>query len=301
MAENPSLTLAGEPRALALDETSGLAAIILADTPEEDGGRLEIIDLTSGQSIAAVLLANVPQMITADTPGPVQAYVSLDNGVVLVDLQAGQVVNRLSGLGRLRGMARDAATQRLFVADTEGERLLVLRDDLSQQVAALELDRQPNQLIFDSAARQIYLSFPAVPQVIAIDADNLTVTAQASLIGGPIFDLVFDAKRNRLYTLSALAPDYRGITVWRTPTLDPIALVAGTGDFPLRTASAMALTPTGHLLASETTGLWQIAPDDFAISNVYPTANQSPAGGLTVSQSGTIYMLEPASRLLRIY
>jgi hypothetical protein len=301
MAEIPALPLPGEPRAIALDEGAGLGAVILAN-PEDTEGRLQIVDLDRDQLSQIVFLGDTPQMVTTGGPGTARAYVSLADGLAWVDLRAGQVVAKLSGWGRLRGIAYDAATHRLFVADAEHERLLIFSDDLSQQMATLPLTQQPDQVIFDSTTRQLYLSFPAVPQVVAIDTDNLVVTAQASLVGGPLFELAFDADRNRLYALSALAPDYRGITIWHTPTLDPAALVAGAGDFPLRTASAIALTPTGHLLVSETTGLWQITPDDFAISHIYPSANQSPPGGLRVSHStGIIYMLESQSSLLRIY
>ncbi len=294
--EPSSLTLAGKPRAIAVAEKVGLGAVLLAD------GRLEIIDLVSRQSKGTVFIGHNPQAIIADAPGTAHAYVSLEDELVLVDLQTKTVVNQLRKLGRWRGMAWDAATQRLFVADAKHERLLVLSDDLFQQLAVVSLDQQPDQLIFDRATRHLYLSFPAVSQIVAVDADSLVVTDQNSLMGGPILDLAFDAKRNRLYALSALAPNYRGITVWQTPTLNQIALVAGAGDFPLHTASTLALTPAGDLLTLETTGLWQIAPEDFIVKNIYPGNHSTPAGELTVDQSRkTIYMLEPLSHLLRIY
>jgi DNA-binding beta-propeller fold protein YncE len=205
-------------------------------------------------------------------------------------------------MGRLRGLVRDAATQRLFVADAEHNRLLVWRDDLSQQVDMLQFAHQPDQVIFDDITRYLYLSFPAEPQVMVVNADTLTITASTSLVGGPILDLAFDAQRHRLYALNALAPHYRGITIWRTPSLDPIALVAGAEDFSLPSASAMALTPTGQLLISEATGLWQIDPDGFAVSNLYPTtASQYPASGLEVSQNGTIYAFDTQAHQLKIF
>ncbi|MBN1995220.1 MAG: hypothetical protein JW953_21200 [Anaerolineae bacterium] len=300
-AGGESFGLAGEPRALALAETAGLGAIILADASNA-GGSLQIFVLDSGQPIHTISFDHVPQAISTDTPVPGQAYLTFADSVALVDLPAGEVVNQVGGLGRPRGLARDAATHRLFVADAKHERLLVLSDDLLQLLAALPLAHQPNQVIFDPAARRLYLSLPAGPQVIALDADTLDITAQTPPAGGPILDLAFDAERRRLYALSALAPDYRGLAVWQTPTLQRVALVGGGPDFPLRTASALALTPTGQLLASETTGLWQITPNDFSVSRVYSTANQAPPAGLAMGQSdGVIYMLETQSPLLRIF
>jgi hypothetical protein len=282
-----------------LSEPTGLAVIALTDPPT--GGRLQVVDRQSGQTTTIIPFDDVPQMVSQDAPGLGQAYVSLDDGLALVDLQAGEVVAQLSGLGRLRGIAYDALTGRVFVADASHDRLLVLADDLSQQIAAVPLNHQPDRVIVDRATRHLYLSFPAGPRVAAIDLDTLQVTAQASLSGGPILDLVHDPARQRFYALSALAPAHRGITVWRTPTLEAVALVAGAGDFPLQTASALALTPTGHLLVSERRSLWQITPVEFTVSKVYPMAGQAPANGLQVDRQERIYMLDQESDRLRIY
>jgi hypothetical protein len=186
------------------------------------------------------------------------------------------------------------------VADAENERLVVLTDDLSQQVAELPLDQQPDQLIFDPTERRIYLSLPAAPEVIAIDADHLVVAARASLTGGPILDLTLDAARQRLYALSLLSATYRGITVLDTPDLSRRALVAGAGDFPLQNAATVALTGAGRLLAPETDGLWQITPDRFEVRNIEPGQNLSFAGELVVGSSdNTIILLEPVRKMLK--
>ncbi|MBN1220154.1 MAG: YncE family protein [Anaerolineae bacterium] len=296
------LPLATEANALALSEETGLGAIALVDSTT--GGRLQVFNLQNGQTVWTIPLDDAPQMlaVNAAPDSDSRLYVSLADGLAGVDLSTGKVVARASGLGRLRGIARDAATGRLFVADAGREQLLVLSDDSLQPLATLPFAHQPDQLVFDGPNRRVYVSFPAVPQVLAIDTDTLAVTAQATLMGGPILDLALDADHNRLYALNALAPDYRGVTVWQATTLSPIAVVGGSGDFPLRTASALAITPSGELLASETTGLWQIDPANFAVTKIYPTGNQAPPDGLAVSRSqGIIYMLDPQSGLFRIF
>ncbi len=294
--ETAHIKLAGEPRGMAVTEETGLGAILLAD------GHVEIIDLSTMQSTGTIFAGANPHMISADAPGPAQVYVSLEDEVVLVDLQTRQVVNRWRSAGRWRGLGWDAATQRLFVADAEHERLLVLQDDLSQQLAEITLDAQPDQLLIDSEARQIFLSVPAIPEVMAIDADSLAVTGQASMAGGPILDLALDANQNRLYALSALAPGYRAITSWDSSNLRQLHLVAGVGDLPLHTASAIGITPTGQLLVSEATGLWQISPLDFTVRNVFPNHDLSLVAELTVDQpNNAVFMLEPLSNLLRVY
>ena len=291
-----SINLAGEPKGIAMANPAGLAAIILAD------GRLEIIDLNRQQSKSTFFVGQHPQMITTAAPAAAHAYISLENGVALVNLQTGQILARWINPGRWRGLAWDAASQRLFVIDSEHERLVVLQEDLSRQLAELPLEQQPDQLVFDTVQRQLYISFPAVAQVRAVQADSLAVTAQADLIGGPILDLSLDPARKRLYVLSALAPTYRGLTVLATPALDQLALVAGAQEYPLQTTATMALAPTGQLLLPEATGLWQIAPADFVVGNLYPGFNLSLTGELAVNPAdGTMYLLEPSLQQLKIY
>ncbi len=295
--EVTAIELAGEPQALALVETAGLAAVLLAD------GRLETIDLARGQSRGSSWVGRQPQLMLSGGPQPAQVFVSLENEVALVDLATGQVAARWSGTGRWRGVGWDAATQRLFVADAANDRLVVLKDDLSQQLAELPLDRQPDQLLFDPRQRRLYISFPAEPQVIALDVDSLNLAASASLRGGPILELSLDESRQRLYVLNILAPAYRGLAVLETPTLRPLALAAGDEAFPFQTASTLALTPAGQLIVPESTGLWQIRPaDDYSVSNLYPGYNLSLAGAMLAGQpDGTIYWLEPPTKLLKIF
>lgn len=97
----------------------------------------------------------------------------------------------------------------------------------------------------------------------AVNVDKLMVTGVASLNGGPILEMALDSGHRHLYVLSALAPAYRGLTVLDTPGLKCLALVAGANDLPLQTTTSLALTSDGQLVVSETSSLWQIAPDDL--------------------------------------
>lgn len=295
--EVTAIELAGEPQAMALAEPAALAAVLLAD------GRLEIIDLSRRQSRGLVWVGNRPQLMISGGPQPAQVYISMENEVALVDLPTGRVAARWGEAGRWRGLSWDGATKRLFVADAENDRLVVLKDDLSGRLAERPLEGQPDQLRLDSTQRRLYVSFPAEPEIIAVDIDQWRLAASASLQGGPILDFGLDEARQRLVVLNALAPAYRGLTVLDTPTLRPLALVAGDEAFPFQTAATMALTPAGQLIVPESTGLWQIRPaDEFAVSNIYPGHNLSLTGAIIAGQlDGTIYWLEPPTKLLNIY
>ncbi len=293
--ESVDLPLAGEPRALALDEIAGLGVIALSD------GRVEIIDLVRRQSLGTVFVGDNPQLVITGTPGSGQAYLSLANGLAQIDMPSQRVVSKRLGLGRMRGLVWDSATQRLLAIDAEQDRLLVFNADLSQQTAMVPLEHQPDQLIFNSSTRQLYLSFPGASQVAAINVDTLTFTARASLAGGPILDMVFDTNLNRLYALSALTPNHQALIALDGLSLASIALVAGSADLTLQAASTLALTPGGDLLVSGANNLWQVSSTTFTINQTYPLKYPVPANGLRVSQpNGTIYMLEPSSSLLRI-
>jgi hypothetical protein len=295
LTEITSLSLAGEPQAMAIDEEAGLGGVILAD------GRLEIIDLAAWQSKGTVFVGPNPQAMATYGPGSADVYVSLEDKVALVDLQTGQISSRWFNPGRWRGLARDSRTHRLFVADAENERLAVLKEDLSQQLAELPLDGQPDQLIFDPTEGQIFLSLPAAPEIIAIDTDRLGVSARASLTGGPILDLTMDPTRKRLYVLNLLSPTYRGITVLNMPDLGRRALMGGVGDFPLQGASTIALTGDGQLLVPETNGLWQISPDQFKVSNIEPGQNLSLVGKVVVKgNDNRVIILEPFQKMLKV-
>jgi hypothetical protein len=272
-----------------------LGAALLLD------GHLEIFDLTDHKIKNTVFVGQQPQAVIPAGPRADQVYVSLENGLALVDLFRGQVSGRWTGPGRWRGLALDESGSRLFAADAAGERLLVLRADLAQPLASTSLPAQPDRLIFDPATRQLYISFPAGPQMVAVDGDTLEITAQTSLAGGPILDLAFDPARGRLYLLSAQAPGYRGLNVLETPTLAPLRLVAGAAGFPLRTAAALAVTPGGHLLLPETTGLGQVAPADFSVNTLQPGTDLSFVSQIIAGQTGEIFTLEPIARQIRIY
>ena len=108
------------------------------------------------------------------------------------------------------------------------------------------------------------------------------------------------AGAQRLYTLNALTPRYRGLTIWRLPALEPVALVAGSEEVPLYMASSLALTPDSQLLLPEGEALWQLNPDNFAARNIYPPGISPSAQELEIDKVGRIYWIEPGGYLYRI-
>ncbi|MEM7348377.1 MAG: hypothetical protein AAF485_29455, partial [Chloroflexota bacterium] len=209
LAQQPSITyynLAGQPQAMTLVETSELAAILLKN------GAVEIVDLQKNQQLGRLFINDVPQAIITASPHLHQAYISLADGLAKVDLEQQTIIAHSSGWGRLRGMAWDQQKKHLFVADPSQKQLLIFDEALTHLVQTLKLDHQPDQLIFKADTRQLFITFPAAAQIIAVDVDTLRVTAKHQVMGGPLLDMVLDPQRQKLYGLHALAPGHRGLT-----------------------------------------------------------------------------------------
>jgi len=288
------IDLAGPPLGLALDEAAAVGLVLLAN------GQLHIVDLPTGQANRSLFVGSSPQRVITGPPG--RAYVSLADGLALVDTVAGRLVSSQLGVGLLRGMAFDSATGRLFVTDAEQNQLRIFKADLSQQLAPYPLPHQPNQLLLDGQTRQLYLAFPAVAQVMALHADHLTATGPRQLAGGPIVDMALDSAQNRLYILNALTPNHHALSVWQTPQLKQVALLAGAGQLSFPAATAVSLTPDGHPLVAAGSGLWQISADSFTITRQYRPVSPSSGGPVQVDQgNGAIYALTPTGQKLAIF
>jgi sugar lactone lactonase YvrE len=263
-----------EPNLLVLDEHWGHAYVGLK------GGGLALLNLSTLELEKHIRLGSDLETLA---PGPEAGtvYGALSSGqVVLIDVVRGEVVRRAEKLGRPRGLVFDPSTRSLLVADAQEGAVVRFSQDLSARLAAGALDDLPDQILLDSANRRFYVMLPGARRVVALDADSLWPVAQAELIGGPLIEMALDAARGRIYVLSALSPQYRGISVLRAGDLASLALVAGRPALPLKQATALALAPDGHLLVAEGTGLYRISPEDFSLVNLAQLEGGVERGGL---------------------
>ncbi len=271
-----------EPNLLVVDGRWGRAYVGLGD------GGLALLNLSTLE-----LEKHIPISSDLETlaPGPAAGtvYGALSSGqVVLIDVVRGEVVARAGDLGRPRGMVFDPATKSLLVADAQEGTVVRFSRDLAARLAAGVLDDLPDQILLDSANRRLYVMLPGARRVAVLDADSLRPVAQAELVGGPLIEMALDAARGRVYVLSALSPQYRGISVLRAGDLASLALVAGRSAIPLKQATALALAPDGHLLVAEGTDLYRISPEDFSVANLawlrYPVERGGLVAGPTTGR-----------------
>lgn len=293
LTEAAPMTLTGQPLALALAQPVGLAAVLLAD------GRLDIVDLPGRRVAHTLTLGQNPHTLVADPLTPGRVYVGLENMLVYVDLPAGQVIARRAEPGRWRGLAVDPAARRLYAADAHTERLVVFSADLTQIISRTPLERQPDRVLFDPAHSQLYLTHPATSEVTTYNLDNNLAT-RSKITGGPILAAAIAPNSSRLVVLNALAPAYRGLTTLQTPWLQPIALAAGAEPYAFKQAQTLAAT-SGGLLLPESSGLWQVNPDNFAVTNLTPGLNLSAAVAVAAANDGSIYVADAAAHALRIF
>jgi hypothetical protein len=58
---------------------------------------------------------------------------------------------------------------------------------------------------------------------------------------------------------------------------------------------------SGGLLLPESSGLWQVNPDNFAVTNLTPGLNLSAAVAVAAANDGSIYVADAAAHALRIF
>lgn len=120
LTKSVTIRLAGEPQALALAEDKKLGLASLAD------GHLEVINLATHRSEGKLWVGDNPQNVIIPPDNLARVYVVLDDGLAMLDLNGKQVIKKVTGLGRLRDLAWDTVSHRLFVSAAEHEQLLVL-------------------------------------------------------------------------------------------------------------------------------------------------------------------------------
>jgi len=296
LTQTATIQLSDEAVDFDVTQDGRLAAVLLAD------GRLDIIDLTTRQVKQTVFVADTPQTILVDAPAAGQATIAATNQLVQGDLQTGQITARRAAPGRWRGLALDPTSHTLYAANAAADEITLWTDNLSATGQSLPLDCQPNQLLLNETTAQLYAACPADSRVLAITLNPLAVTIQKNLTGGPILDIALLPTRNKLTVLNALAPGYRGLHTLTLPIFEPVTLLAGRQDFPWRTATAIAATPSGLLLTPENTGLWQISDEDATVHNLTPGLDLSRVSHIAVQPiTNAPLLLEPSARQLRIF
>ncbi len=294
LTQSAAIALSGEAIDFSLTQNGNTAAVLLAD------GRLDIVDLTARQIRQTVFVGHNPQTILVDVPTIDHAVIAAENELILINLQTGLITARRAAAGRWRGLAFDKNSRTLYAANATADEITLWTETLSAR-QSLPLNCQPNQLLLDETAAQLYIACPAESRLLTVTLNPLVITTQKKLTGGPIVDIALLPTRNKLTALNVLSPGHRGLHALSLPNFEQTTLLAGNQEFPWRTAAAIASTSGGSLLTPENTGLWQISTADFTANNLTPGLDLSRISRVAVHPTtGAVYLLEPSTRTLRI-
>jgi len=187
--------------------------------------------------------------------------------VTFYDPASGAQRARIDGLARPSGLAETPAG--LWIAETGGNRLLLADARSGQVLRRIELDAAP--YVVRAAGDGVFVTLPGGNRVIFV-ADSGVIGWQVELDGlGLPQDIVYDARRNRLYVLYLLAPRYGQVAVLDAANGERLATIEPTLSRPLRAAQALTLDRSSdRLLVSTLHGVEQ-----------FDLANGQPAGRLS--------------------
>ncbi|MFQ5575479.1 MAG: YncE family protein [Anaerolineae bacterium] len=274
-----------EPLALAVDGPAGQAYLAAAD------GRLLVVSLNGQRPAREIRLDVALNALVAGSKADTLYGATQSGHLLLIDAAAGAVTARAAGAGRVRGMAVDPASGDLLLADALSGAVVRYAADLSARRDS-HIPRpgdSPDRLLCDPARRRLVITFPGTGRVLALNAATWQTEAETRLVGGPIVAAAFDAAGERLYLLSALTPNYRGLFVLNGDDLSFAELAAGSSTFPLRRAPAMSAGGDGRLWVFEGDALYliEVSGSRFEVTR----AARLPGG-----RRAGLFAADPASR-----
>jgi YVTN family beta-propeller protein len=215
-------------------------------------GLLVVLDAVSLEEVRAPIpVGDHPAHVVADGRGRF-AYVtdSGPNTVMVVDLQAGQVVGEIATCAYPHGLRMSPDGAELYVACVEANEVAVIDVAAGEEAARVEVGRAPVQVGFIPAGTRVYVSLRDENAVGVIDTRSREVLSRIPVGRGPI----------QLFA----TPDGRYIYVANE----------GTEEDPDHTVSVIAVA-SGEVVATVTTGAGAhgvVISDDGAlavISNLF--------------------------------
>jgi DNA-binding beta-propeller fold protein YncE len=173
-------------------------------------GALAFLDAKTRKLLGTVKLANHPESFQLEKSRP-RIYVNVPNAnqIAVVD-SAKLAVTTTWPVGEYRSnfpMALDEAQHRLFVGTRRPAKLVVFDTESSEQVTAVDISGDTDDLFFDQQNKRIYVSAGEgnIDVINQVDADHYVSTAKIATASGARTSL-FVPDLHRLY----LAVPHRG-------------------------------------------------------------------------------------------
>ncbi|MBI1799904.1 MAG: hypothetical protein HYR73_09510 [Candidatus Eisenbacteria bacterium] len=124
-------------------------------------GALGVLDAASGDSLGSIPFSAHPEAFQLEANGP-RAFVNIPDAgeVAVLDLKKARLLTtwKLAGYGANYPMALDEPGHRLFIGCRRPATVLVLDTGSGQRLSAVPIDGDPDDLFYDSATRQLFVS-----------------------------------------------------------------------------------------------------------------------------------------------
>jgi len=124
-------------------------------------GALGVVDAASGDSLGSISLPAHPEAFELETNGP-RAFVNIPDAdeVAVLDLKRARLLTtwKLASYGANYPMALDEPGHRLFIGCRRPASVLVLDTGSGRRLSAVPIEGDPDDLFYDSATRQLFVS-----------------------------------------------------------------------------------------------------------------------------------------------
>jgi DNA-binding beta-propeller fold protein YncE len=160
--------------------------------------------------------------ITADTEGR-RLYIPHDSEVVVLDLDSGTPVGKISGLSDAHGVALSRELGRGFVDATDTGSVTIFDLKTLGVIDKVRVGDDPNGIIYDPSTKRIFTADRRSKRLTAIDAQSGKIVAQADNLGGRTEHLAADQSghvflnmQDRNTTLKVDAKTLKVLETWPT-------------------------------------------------------------------------------------
>jgi uncharacterized repeat protein (TIGR01451 family) len=290
------------PRGIAIDSLAQRAYVTA-----EAG--LAIIDLEESQLVATVPLGADPQGVAVN-PSTGCVYVALsgtaqqpcpdgstssprrlvegsrDGSLSVVDGLEGRVLAVVTGLKRPRDVAVNPTTNRVYVTDTDADRLVVMDGTSNETLVSLPVGSYPDAVAFDLEANRVYVANAGDGSLWILDGTNHELIASVKVAEGPLLGMAVNQDTGYVYIVHVLVPGRHGLTVIDAQKGDVVATLVGDYSHPLGAAYAVAVDEKTNCLYLAAEGeLLVINGESHDLVAVIPTGAIAYNFGLAVDQA----------------
>lgn len=263
------------------------------------GRELTALDAGTGELAWRIALRSPAHGLALDEDGGTLYATLPERGeLAIVSPRGDAPPDYLSGLGRPTGVA--AVAGRVYLADSDGGRVIVLDRQKRDIIQVCALPAAPYALAYDPVRGRLYVGLMGHGALLALNAKTMDLIGEVRLGGlGYPLDLALDAQAGKLYVAHSLTPKYGALSVVDVESLSHAAILRGRFELPLREPNAVRLDrKRGLVWVGHAEGLAALDMHTLALRRVERVA-RSPWGNALAydPERGMLYLADDQGRL----